>query len=88
VPAEWIAGALGQQACDLYLLLDIDVPWEPDGDPLDLSTFLTHAVNVPVRDGEVTKAELLLTPEANVAGMPANLQVLYSTLVPTGAGGG
>lgn len=56
----------------------LPIAWTPDDDPLDLDSLKTHALNVPVRDGEVTHAELLLTPEANVNGMPENPQVLYS----------
>lgn len=57
----------------------IPLAWCPDDDPLKLDSFLTHAVNVPVRDGKITRAELLLTPEADVNGMPASPNVLYST---------
>ena len=60
----------------------LPIAWQPDGNPLDLDTLKTHAVNVPVRDGEVTHAELLLTPEANVCGMPDNPRVLYATDIP------
>lgn len=56
----------------------LPVAWRPDDDPLDLASLQTHAVNVPVRDGEVTTAELLLTPEAMVNGMPDSPKVLYS----------
>ena len=63
----------------------VPLAWQPDDDPLELASFLTHAVNVPVHDGEVTKAELLLTPEANVAGMPADPTVLYETTMQSHA---
>lgn len=33
--SPWIEKALGERAADLYLLADIDVPWEPDGDQRD-----------------------------------------------------
>lgn len=56
----------------------LPIAWRPDDDPLDAGSLQTRAVNVPVRDGTVTRAELLLTPEANVNGLPANPQVLYS----------
>ncbi|MBT3294839.1 MAG: hypothetical protein HN919_05415 [Verrucomicrobia bacterium] len=59
----------------------LPIAWKPDDDPLDIDSLQTRAVNVPVRDGEVTRAELLLTPEANVSGMPSNPRVLYSTHV-------
>jgi len=52
--------------------------WQPDDDPLDIASLQTRALNVPVRDGEVTRIELLLTPEANVVGLPSCPKVLYS----------
>ncbi len=55
----------------------LPLQWQPDDDPLELASFLTHAVNVPVRDGDVTSAELLLTPEAQVSGMPEAPTVLF-----------
>lgn len=57
----------------------LPIAWRPDDNPLDLDSLQTRAVNVPVRDGQVTHAELLLTPEANVAGLPESPRVLYST---------
>jgi hypothetical protein len=60
----------------------LPIAWQPDDDPLDLDSLQTRAVNVPVRDGEVTHAELLLTPEANVNGLPEEPKVLYSTKAP------
>ena len=45
---------------------------------LDGSSFQTRALNVPVRDGEVTRAELLLTPDADVNGLPACPEILYT----------
>jgi len=56
----------------------LPIAWQPDDDPLDLDSLQTRAVNVPVRDGEVTRAELLLTPEADVNGIPADPRVLYA----------
>ncbi|MBT3296209.1 MAG: hypothetical protein HN919_08665 [Verrucomicrobia bacterium] len=57
----------------------LPIAWHPDDDPLDIDSLQTRAVNVPVRDGEITRAEILLTPEANVNGLPACPTVLYST---------
>ncbi len=57
----------------------LPVAWRPGDDPLDGASLQTRAVNVPVRDGEVTRAELLLTPEADVHGVPAAPRVLYAT---------
>ena len=64
----------------------LPIEWRPDDDPLNLDSLQTRAVNVPVRDGEVTHAELLLTPEANVAGMPKEPVILYTADMtpPTG----
>ncbi len=56
----------------------LPLAWTPEGDPLDLDSLLTHAVNVPVRDGRVRKAELLLTPEASIHGLPASPKVLFA----------
>jgi hypothetical protein len=63
----------------------LPIAWQPDGDPLDLDSLQTRAVNVPVRDGEITHAEILLTPEANVNGLPACPTVLYATETPATA---
>lgn len=52
--------------------------WSLEDDPLDLVSYQTHALNVPVRDGEVTRVELLLTPEAHINGLPDNPKVLYA----------
>jgi autotransporter-associated beta strand protein len=71
--------------------------WEPSIDPLSGSSLRTAAVNLPAGDGAVTRIELLLTPDADVNGLPANPQVLYtwpadlvarpSNLVATGGNG-
>jgi hypothetical protein len=50
--------------------------WRPDDDPTSAGSFQTRALNVPVRDGQVTRAELLLTPEAEWNGMPSDPVVL------------
>ena len=49
-----------------------------NGDPLSSSSMKTAAVNLPATDGEITKVELLLTPDAEDNGLPANPQVLYT----------
>ncbi len=56
--------------------LMLPVAWRPDEDPLDPASLQTRAINVPARDGKITSVELLLTPEANVNGLPANPKVL------------
>ena len=50
--------------------------WKPDEDPIQTHNFATRAVNVPVRDGTVTKVELLLTPDAEKNGLPNTPKVL------------
>ena len=45
-------------------------------DPLDKAYFTTYAVNVKESDGAVTKAELLLTPDAEINGLPAQETVV------------
>jgi hypothetical protein len=54
------------------------MPWNEGTDPHDGDSYRTRAVNLPVRDGEVEKVELLLTPDAAIDGMPDNPRVLYS----------
>lgn len=51
--------------------------WRPEDDPTDPDCLQTRAVNLPTRDGKVTRAQLLLTPEAEVHGLPDEPQVLY-----------
>lgn len=48
----------------------------PDDDPL--TAFNVSAINLPARDGEVTKAELLYAPDVITKGLNANSKVLYT----------
>ena len=57
----------------IYMLA---APWEPAADPLSGGSLKTEAINLPAADGPVTLAELLLTPDAQSNGLPANPQVL------------
>lgn len=50
---------------------------DPTMDPLNAGSFKTRAVNLKASDGEVSKIELLLTPDAQEEGLPANPTVLY-----------
>lgn len=52
--------------------------WTEGMDPCDGDAYQTRAVNLPVRDGEIEKVELLLTPDAAINGMPDNPKVLYT----------
>jgi len=52
--------------------------YDVDADPCELRSLQTRAVNLPIRDGKVSGIELLLTPEADKNGMPADPQVLYA----------
>lgn len=54
------------------------IEMNPDADPLASSSFNTKAVNLKASAGDVTKVELLLTPNAEIDGLPSNPEVLYS----------
>lgn len=56
--------------------------WQPELDPLSTDSLLTEAINLPASDGPVTFMELLLTPDAEVNGLPQNPQVLYTWSPP------
>lgn len=56
-----------------YLL---PVGWDPTQDPQQPWNFGATAINLPARDGAVTKAELLLTPAAHKNGLPENPTIL------------
>jgi len=53
-------------------------PWEPGVDPLSGGSLKTEAVNLRASDGPVMRVEMLLTPDAQINGLPANPQVLYT----------
>ena len=55
--------------------------WVTNQDPYSSGSLVTEAINLPAADGAVTKIELLLTPDAEVNGLPTNPQVL-STWAP------
>jgi autotransporter-associated beta strand protein len=55
--------------------------WVTSQDPFSSGSLVTEAINLPASSGAVTKIELLLTPDAEVNGLPANPQVL-STWAP------
>ena len=55
--------------------------WVTNQDPYSSGSLVTEAINLPAADGAVTKIELLLTPDAEINGLPANPQVL-STWAP------
>jgi len=52
--------------------------WRPDDDPLNADQFQTRALNLPARNGRVTRAEILLTPDVDANGPPQNPRVLCS----------
>lgn len=52
--------------------------WEPGADPLSGNSLRTEAVNLPAADGEVTRVELLYTPDAEDNGLPADPDILYT----------
>ncbi|HSP43062.1 MAG TPA: M66 family metalloprotease [Luteolibacter sp.] len=69
----------------IYMLA---APWEPGASPLAGSSLKTEAINLPAADGPVTLAELLLTPDAQINGLPADPEVLYTwaPIIPDPAG--
>ena len=52
--------------------------WTEDMSLQDSEAYQTRAINLPKRDGEIEKVELLLTPEAHINGLPKNPRVLYT----------
>lgn len=48
------------------------------GDPLSNNYLKTKAVNLRASDGEVTKVELLYTPDAEKKGLPDEPEILYT----------
>lgn len=58
--------------------------WLTGQDPYAASSLVTEAINLPASGGEVTKIELLLTPNVEDNGLPANPQVIstWSPLAP------
>ncbi|MEQ1850682.1 MAG: autotransporter-associated beta strand repeat-containing protein [Chthoniobacteraceae bacterium] len=55
--------------------------WLTTQDEYSSGSLVTEAINLPAADGAVTKIELLLTPNVEDVGLPANPQVL-STWAP------
>jgi hypothetical protein len=51
---------------------------EVDSDPYSSSSLKTKAINLSASGGDITKVELLLTPDAEVNGLPSNPQVLHT----------
>jgi hypothetical protein len=54
----------------------IPVEHDPGADPLDKFFFYTYAVNLLASDGEVSKVELLLTPDAEQNGLPTEETII------------
>ncbi|WP_233246120.1 M66 family metalloprotease [Coraliomargarita sinensis] len=58
--------------------------WLPFISPSSAAGLKTAAINLPASDGEVTRVELLLTPDADSQGLPDEPQVLHTwALNPT-----
>ncbi len=56
----------------------LPIEMDTTADALDAGSFKTRAVNLRASDGNVTKVELLRTPDAEQNGMPNSPDVLYS----------
>ena len=54
----------------------IPIAYDATLDPLDKKFFTTYAVNVKESDGVITKVELLLTPDAEVNGLPTEETII------------
>jgi hypothetical protein len=54
----------------------LDLKLSPDDDPL--KAFHVAAINLPARDGMVTRAELLYTPDVVASGITDQAKVLYT----------
>lgn len=54
----------------------LPIALDDSADPLKGDSIRTRAVNLPARDGSVTKIELLSTPNAEINGVPANVEIL------------
>jgi hypothetical protein len=52
--------------------------WDTTVDPMLSGSVQTKAVNLPASAGEVTKVDLLLTPDAQKNGLPSNPTILHS----------
>ncbi len=52
--------------------------YDTSADPLNAASLFTEGINLPAADGAVTRVELLLTPDAQINGLPVNPEVLYT----------
>ncbi len=59
-------------------LVMLPIAMDATAEALNGDSFKTRAVNLRASDGNVTMVELLRTPDAELNGMPANPELLYS----------
>jgi hypothetical protein len=52
--------------------------YDPAADPTSASSLVTEGINLPAANGTVTRVELLLTPNAQINGLPPSPEVLYT----------
>lgn len=52
--------------------------WEPGIDPLQGNSLRTEAINLPAAAGEITRIQLLLTPDAEINGLPTDPEILFT----------
>lgn len=88
VEADRIDAANGfcpDDGCDLTLriqqngvtkLVLLRAAWQPNLAVTNQQALQTSAINLPASDGPISKVELLLTPDAQQNGLPANPRVL------------
>ena len=56
----------------------LPIEWDSSADPLSPDSYAHAAINLAESDGEITKVELLKTPNADTDGLPGNPEVLYT----------
>jgi len=66
---------LRQGAVERYYMVAAE--WQPEVDPLSGGSLKTRAINLRASDGPVGTIELLLTPDVQTNGLPAQPEVLY-----------
>jgi hypothetical protein len=65
---------INQGGQEKYVMIPVE--HDPGADPLDKFFFYTYAVNLLASDGEVSKVELLLTPDAEQNGLPTEETII------------
>jgi len=59
----------------IYML---PISWNNSLDPLKANSYKLKALNIPAEDGNITEVQLLLTPDAEINGLPETEEILYT----------